>query len=84
MGSEEIILAKPQTFMNLSGEAVQPIMAYYKIPLENILIIHDEADFPFKGIKFQKSRGDGGHNGIRSIHEKIGMDYARLRLGAGA
>lgn len=83
LGNEEIILLKPQTFMNLSGEAVQPIMAYFKIPIENVLVIHDEVDLPFKSVKFQKNRGHGGHNGIRNIHEKIGQDYARLRLGVG-
>ncbi|MCB0349734.1 MAG: aminoacyl-tRNA hydrolase [Bdellovibrionales bacterium] len=83
IGNEEVLLVKPLTFMNLSGEAVQPIMAYYKIPVENVLVIHDEVDLPFKTIKFQKSRGHGGHNGIRNIHEKIGQDYARLRLGVG-
>jgi PTH1 family peptidyl-tRNA hydrolase len=79
----DVFLVKPQTYMNLSGEAVQPLMAYYKIPLENVLVIHDEVDLPFAELKFQKKRGHGGHNGIRNIHEKIGDDYARLRLGVG-
>lgn len=83
IGEEDVYLVKPQTFMNLSGEAVQPLMAYFKIPLQNLLIIHDEVDLPFMQIKFQKNRGHGGHNGVRNIHEKIGPDYARLRLGVG-
>ncbi len=80
---QDVILVAPQTFMNLSGEAVQPLMAYYKVPLENVLVVHDEVDIPFAKIKLQKNRSHGGHNGIRNIHEKIGSDYARLRLGVG-
>lgn len=80
----EALLVKPQTFMNLSGDSVRALMAYYKIPLENILIIHDDVDSRFGSIKFQKARGAGGHNGVRSIHETLGTDeYARLKLGVG-
>ena len=80
----DILLVKPQTYMNLSGESVRGLMAYYKIPIENILIIHDDIDSRFGSIKFQKARGAGGHNGIRSIHELLGTDqYARLKLGVG-
>ena len=80
----DVILAKPQTYMNLSGEAVQPLIAFYKIPLENLLVIHDDIDQPFGQMKFQKNRGTGGHNGIRNIHEKLGSaDYARLKIGIG-
>ena len=80
----DVIFAKPQTFMNLSGEAVQPLIAFYKIPLENLLVIHDDIDQPFGQMKFQKNRGTGGHNGIRNIHEKLGTgDYARLKIGVG-
>lgn len=82
-GEHDVLLVKPQTFMNLSGQSVQALMAYYKIPLENILVIHDEVDLPFAKMKIQKNRSHGGHNGIRDIHEKIGSDYARLRLGVG-
>lgn len=83
LGTEDVILAKPQTFMNLSGEAVQPLMAYYKIEPSQLLVIHDEIDLPFAKMKFQSARGHGGHNGIRNIHEKIGPEYARLKLGVG-
>lgn len=83
IGEHDVLLVKPQTFMNLSGQAVQPLMAYYKIPTENILVVHDEVDLPFLKMKLQKNRNHGGHNGIRDIHEKIGAEYARLRLGVG-
>jgi len=83
MDDVEIMLAKPMTFMNKSGESVQALMAFYKIPLENILVIHDEVDQVYGAMKFNKNRGHGGHNGVRSISELVGQDYSRLRLGVG-
>lgn len=78
----QLILAKPQTFMNRSGEAVQALLAYYKIPMDNLLVVHDEVDQPFSKMKFNRNRGAGGNNGIKSITELLGSaDYARLRLG---
>ncbi len=77
-----LILAKPQTFMNKSGESVQAITHFYKIPLENILVAQDDIDQEFGKIRFHKNRGHGGHNGIRNISELLGTpDYARLKLG---
>ncbi len=77
-----VLLVKPQTYMNLSGEAIREIINFYKIPLENILILQDDKDQNFLSIKFQKSRGDGGHNGIKNIHEQLKTDnYVRLKLG---
>ncbi|MES3039183.1 MAG: aminoacyl-tRNA hydrolase [Bdellovibrionota bacterium] len=82
--SEEVITLKPQTFMNLSGQSVQPVMDFYKIPPSNLIVVHDEVDLPFQGIKIQKNRGAGGHNGIKSISGLIGtQDYIRVRLGVG-
>ncbi len=82
LGSNIIMLAKPQTFMNLSGESVQAIMAYYDIPQEKLLVIHDEVDLGYGAIKFQENRGHGGHNGIRNIHQHLGNNkYSRMRLG---
>jgi peptidyl-tRNA hydrolase, PTH1 family len=80
----QVILAKPQTFMNRSGESVQPLASFYKIPPENIIVAQDEVDLPFGGIKFQIGRSAGGHNGIKSVTEKLGTDkYYRLRIGVG-
>jgi PTH1 family peptidyl-tRNA hydrolase len=80
----DLFLLKPQTFMNLSGDAVLEITQFYKIPLSNIIVIHDEIDQPFGKMKIQKNRGHGGHNGIRDISAKLGSsDYVRLRLGVG-
>jgi len=80
----KVFFLKPQTFMNLSGTSVQPCAHFYKIPLERIVVVHDEVDLPFEKLKFQKNRGHGGHNGVRDITEKMGSaDYCRLRLGIG-
>ena len=82
---QKILLAKPQTFMNLSGQAIKKIMDFYKAPLENLLVIQDDKDQAFGKIKFQKSRGHGGHNGVKNIHKELKTnDYARLKMGIGA
>ncbi len=78
-----VILAKPQTFMNLSGEAVAPLMNYYRIPLSNLLVIYDELDIPFGVIRLREKGSAGGHNGMRSIIQHFGNEFARLRLGIG-
>ncbi|MFK8137093.1 MAG: aminoacyl-tRNA hydrolase [Bdellovibrionales bacterium] len=81
---KDIILARPQTFMNLSGESVSPLLAYYKVELDNLLIVHDEIDLAYDSMKMQRNRGHGGQNGIRNIHQQLGSkDYCRLRLGVG-
>lgn len=81
---KDVLFVKPQTYMNLSGESVQPLMAFYKIPLENLLVIHDDIDQTFLSLKLQKNSSSGGQNGINSIHEKLGTaDYARLKMGVG-
>jgi len=82
LGPHDVLLVKPQTFMNLSGEAVVALMNYYKISAEDMLVVHDEVDLPFGTLKFQFNRGHGGHNGIRSIHDLLQTkEYARLRFG---
>lgn len=84
INSNPVIIAKPQTFMNLSGESVIPLLNFYKIDPENMLVIHDEIDLPFNKIKIQQSRGHGGHNGIRSIHALLGHNnYSRIKAGVG-
>jgi len=77
------LYVKPQTYMNLSGEAVIKIADYYNIPNENIIIIHDDIDLPFGSIKFKLGGGSGGHNGLKSIDSHIGKDYIRVRVGVG-
>lgn len=78
----KVLLVKPQTFMNLSGSAVQALINFYKIPLEDLLVVHDDKDLTFGTMKFQKSRGAGGHNGIAHIHQQLNSsDYPRLKMG---
>lgn len=84
LGKQSVIFAKPQTYMNLSGLSIKSLINYYKISIENILIIHDDLDLNLLSFKYQKNRGHAGHNGIRSIHEELQTsDYARLKLGIG-
>lgn len=78
------IVAKPQTFMNKSGEAAVPLLQYYKIPLSRLVVAHDELDLPLGRIRFKTGGGAAGHNGIRSIAECLGSpEFHRLRLGIG-
>jgi len=80
--NEKIILAKPQTFMNNSGMAIKSIVDYYKIPNENIFIIHDDIDLLLGEIKVQKNRSSAGHKGVQSIINALGTkDFIRVRLG---
>lgn len=78
-----VIVAKPQTFMNLSGEAIGPLVNYYKIPQRNILVVYDELDIPFAVIRLREKGGAGGHNGMRSLIQHLGNDFARMRMGIG-
>jgi PTH1 family peptidyl-tRNA hydrolase len=82
--ADKIYFLKPQTFMNLSGESVQPLMNFFKIPLENTLVVHDELDLPFGTIAFKKGGGLAGHNGLKSIAASLGtQDFRRVRMGIG-
>lgn len=84
IGSHSVILAKPQTFMNKSGESVAPLLRYYKVPTTHLLVIYDELDLQFGALRLRGQGSPGGHNGMRSIIEKLGGDqFARLRLGIG-
>jgi PTH1 family peptidyl-tRNA hydrolase len=78
------IVAKPQTFMNASGRAVQPLARFYKVPSDRLLAIYDDLDLPFGVIRLRETGGAGGHNGMRSIIERMGTsDFPRLRVGIG-
>lgn len=81
-GKEEIVLAKPQTFMNLSGISTRAILDFYKIKPENIVVIHDDKDILFGQVKYQTDRSAAGHNGIKSLIKHLGtQDFARIRIG---
>jgi len=79
----EVILAKPQTYMNLSGDAVGSLAHFYKIPPDKVLVIFDELDLPLGTIRLREKGGAGGHNGMKSIINHLGQEFPRLRLGIG-
>ncbi|MFA5905904.1 MAG: aminoacyl-tRNA hydrolase [Desulfobacula sp.] len=80
----DVFLIKPLTYMNRSGLSIHKFASYYKIEIEDIIIVHDDMDLEFGKIKIVKSRGHGGHNGVRSIMEAFGnTDYIRIRVGVG-
>lgn len=80
--NEKIILVKPLLFMNLSGVVVKKMMDFYKVGLDDILVIHDDLDMNFGRVKFVNNSSDGGHNGIKDIVKNIGSkDYLRLKIG---
>lgn len=83
VGQCRVIALKPTTFMNNSGEAVQAAMQFYKIPAEQVLVIHDELDVPFGQIRCRVGGSSAGHNGIKSVSEHIGENYGRVRIGIG-
>lgn len=80
----KIILAKPQTYMNLSGQSAQGLLSFYKIPMENMLIAHDDLDIPFGTIRIRPKGGPGGQGGMASTIQQLGTkDFPRLRIGIG-
>lgn len=83
-GAGKVVLLKPQTFMNLSGESVREICDFYKIAAEDVLVIYDDLDLPPGSMKARKGGSDGGHNGIKSIIQRLGcQDFPRLKIGIG-
>jgi PTH1 family peptidyl-tRNA hydrolase len=81
--SKEILLAKPQTFMNLSGESVQALMAFYKIKPESLLVFSDDVNLACGKMRIRPNGSAGGQNGLKNIIEKIGQNFARVRIGVG-
>lgn len=83
-GFEEIMLMKPTTFMNLSGEAVQLVMNYYKFSIEDLIVVYDDLSLELGKIRFRPNGSDGGHNGIKSVIKCLGtQSIARLKIGIG-
>jgi peptidyl-tRNA hydrolase, PTH1 family len=83
LGDTKVIIIKPTTLMNLSGEAVQAVVHFYKISQENIVVVHDELDVPFGQIRTRVGGGSAGHNGIKSVTAAVGEQYGRVRIGIG-
>ncbi|MGE5551981.1 MAG: aminoacyl-tRNA hydrolase [Bacteroidota bacterium] len=84
MDDREVMLAKPQTYMNASGKAVAGLVGYYRVPLTNLVVVADDLDLPLGALRLRRSGGSGGHHGLDSIIAALGTkDFARLRLGLG-
>ncbi|WP_152185012.1 aminoacyl-tRNA hydrolase [Segeticoccus rhizosphaerae] len=78
------VLARPLSYMNESGGPVAGLVQFFKIPLERIIVVHDEIDIPFASVRLKRGGGEGGHNGLRSVSKSLGSkDYLRVRLGVG-
>jgi peptidyl-tRNA hydrolase, PTH1 family len=83
-GGPKLVLVKPLTFMNLSGAPVVALAQFFKIPVEQVIAVHDELDVPFGEIRAKRGGGEGGHNGLRSMSKSLaGKEYARVRFGIG-
>ncbi len=84
LDGEKVLIVKPQTFMNLSGEAVAPIVNFYKIDVENLVVAHDDMDLPLGMIRLRPKGSGGGHHGIESIIQHLGtQNFPRIRIGVG-
>ncbi len=82
---EKVMLAQPQTFMNLSGESVRALMDYYKLDIDDLIVIYDDIDLPLGQVRIRKKGSAGGHNGIKSIIQHMGTDqFKRIRIGVGS
>ena len=83
-GGPRFVLAKPNTFMNVSGGPVAALLSFYKIDPSHLIVLHDELDIPFDSLKLKSGGGHGGHNGVRDIIAAIGTgDFVRVRIGVG-
>jgi PTH1 family peptidyl-tRNA hydrolase len=83
-GGPKLILAKPLTYMNLSGGPVVQLAQFFKVPVDNVVAVHDELDVPYGQVRVKRGGGEGGHNGLRSMSKSLGTkEYARVRFGIG-
>lgn len=83
IGGCRVVVAKPMSFMNLSGGPVTGLRDFFKVPLERIVAVHDELDVDFAVLRLKRGGGDNGHNGLKSMTKSLGADYARVRCGIG-
>ncbi len=81
LGREKVVLLKPETFMNLSGQSVSEAIRFYKLSVNDIIVFHDELDLASGKLRVKQGGGHAGHNGLRSIHQHLSPDYSRVRLG---
>lgn len=82
-GGPRVVIAKPLTFMNLSGGPAAALAAYFKIPLSRLVVIHDELDIGYGVLRLKRGGGDNGHNGLKSVTAALGPEYHRVRFGVG-
>lgn len=84
LAGQRVVLATLTTYMNESGQAVRPLLAYFKVDPTSLIVIHDELDLPFGVVRIKQGGGDNGHNGLRSVTQAVGSrDYVRIRIGIG-
>ena len=84
LGGERVVLAKPRTYMNDSGGPVSGLADFFKVPLDRLVVVHDELDLPFTGLRLKLGGGDNGHNGLKSVRRSLGSgEFNRVRLGIG-
>lgn len=83
VGDQKVMLAMPQQFMNVSGQPVASLLGFYKIPKEELIVVHDDMDLPFGRLRVRVGGGHGGHNGIRDIQRAVGSEFVRVRVGVG-
>lgn len=83
LGSHDVLVLKPLTYMNRSGQSVAALTGYFKIPAEHVVVAHDELDLPVGTVRLKLGGGHGGHNGLRDIHKPLGEGYRRVRIGVG-
>jgi peptidyl-tRNA hydrolase, PTH1 family len=84
LAGRRVVLAKPKSFMNLSGGPVKALRDFFKIPVERTLVVHDELDIPYGTLRLKRGGGDNGHNGLKSLSQALGSrDYLRVRFGIG-
>ena len=81
--SNQTLFLKPMTYMNLSGKSLLAVKDFYKVEIDDIVVVHDDIDLPFSALRFKKGGGHGGHNGLRSIDAVMGKEYIRVRMGVG-
>jgi len=85
IGSEKVILLKPETYMNLSGQSIREIVNFYKVPMDHLIVIYDDFDLPLGAIRIRKSGGPGTHNGMKSVVSELGSrNFPRIRAGIGS
>jgi peptidyl-tRNA hydrolase, PTH1 family len=83
LAGQRVVLAKPTSFMNLSGGPVTGLRDFYKAPLERLVVVHDELDLDYAALRLKRGGGDNGHNGLKSVTKSLGPDYYRVRAGIG-